>query len=134
VRISEIVLRFVMQIGVTTALIAGYMMLHSANSEAGLILMLPFFLGIPGLLVILLIFLPVEVAAIRWAKRWVALVLHPVIGAAVPWLLYPIAGNTQNFLNGAQMLTPLGLMWGILWSATALVYVAFRKNTSSVSS
>ena len=116
-----------MQLGVVAALTAGFIVL-SGDQQAGLILVYPFFLGIPGIAVILLVFLPFEAIAIRYDKRWLALLLHPALGAAVPWILYPLAGNTGNFLSAMQMLTPLGFVWGLLWSATGAVYVGLRRS------
>ena len=123
-RASEAFIRILIQLAGVAVLCAAFIM-FSGSQDAALILILPFFLGIPGVVVIPLIFVPVEAFAIRRNKRWVALLLHPALGAAIPWALYPFAGNRDNFFNGIEMVMYLGLGWGLLWSATWVCYVAY---------
>ena len=72
-RATEILVRFLMQLGITTV---GFWLFisQSRSSDAGLALIYPFFLGIPGIIVILIIFAPIEAAGIKRGARWISLI------------------------------------------------------------
>jgi hypothetical protein len=124
---TEVIVRFLMQLVITVAGFWIYLA-RSQSSDAGLILYIPFFLGIPGLVVLLLVFAPLERLGVWMGRRWLFLAFIPLVGAAIPWALYPFAGNTQNFLNGVAMLSPIGFIWGLVWIATWPIYAAFSPR------
>ncbi|WP_147292610.1 hypothetical protein [Undibacter mobilis] len=127
---SEVVIRFLMQIGIPTLAIAGYLA-TSRSSEAGNILMLPFFLGIPAIIVTIFVFVPIEVFGANRGRRGLSLAAIPFIGIALPWALFPFAGNLNNFLQGAVMLSGFGFVWGVLWIITRPFYAMFLTRESN---
>jgi hypothetical protein len=119
-RIGELAIRLLIQLVALVFVCWWYIVSHGA--EGRMILVIPLFLGIPGLIVSLCVFAPLELIAIHHGSRWIALTLLPFVGAIVPWLLYPMAKNTGNFIAASTMLSGYGFLWGVLWAATRLFY------------
>jgi hypothetical protein len=88
--------------------------------QAGVIPGIAVVLAIPGAIVSFLVFAPIEAAGVKLGAPRISMVLIPVVGAAVPWLLLPLAANKNEFLNGAGNLSWMGFAWGVLWVITAL--------------
>lgn len=82
--------------------------------------------GIPGIIIIFAIFIPVELAGRKRNVRWFSLSLIPFLGALIPWLLFPFAGNLQNFISGTELISGLGFAWGFLWVATWPTYLLLK--------
>jgi hypothetical protein len=83
--------------------------------------MIPFFLGIPGGLVILIIFVPLEFA-LKHRPLWMSSIAIPLAGAAVPWLVVPVLSPAKNAVDATWMISGIGLAWGILWAITRLFF------------
>lgn len=117
-----------MQVGVA-AVYCWIAIATSQSSDAIIILVFPLYLGIPGAVVAFAIFAPIEAAGVNRGVRWISLTLIPLVGAAVPWLLFPLGGNWDNFIRGAPGLSEIGFGWGLLWVITRPVYALFRKTS-----
>ncbi len=83
-----------------------------------MIYILPFFLGLPGALVSLLILAPLEDGLDRRGLGGWILLAGPAACAVAPWLLFPLAGNTGNFMAAAPTLSAIGAAWGLTWAVT----------------
>jgi hypothetical protein len=118
------------QVGITAIGCWAFIAL-SRSADAGLILIYPFFLGIPGAIVTLAVFVPVEAAGVRRRARWISLLLIPLVGAAVPWFLFPLAGNLHNFVEGTVQLSWIGLVWGFLWVVTRPAYALLNVGSGT---
>ena len=129
-RATEILVRFLMQLDITAV---GFWLFisQSRSSNAGLALIYPLFLGIPGIIVILIIFAPIEAAGIKRGARWISLIAIPLVAAALPWLLFPFAGNLNNFIQGSVPLSGIGFVWGFLWVITRPIYAVFKPASSA---
>lgn len=128
----EFFIRLILQIAICATAITLFIVTAN-SSDAGLILMLPFFLGIPALLCTALVLAPMEgILDRRGAGRW-TYILVPLLAALVPWLLFPLARNMTNFITGAKGLSVYAFLWGILWMATRLLYrgaaAMFRRRS-----
>jgi hypothetical protein len=88
--------------------------------QAGVIPGIALILAVPGAIVSFLVFAPIEAIGVKLGVPWVSMVLIPLVGAAVPWLLVPFVANRDEFLNGAGNLSWMGGAWGVLWVITAL--------------
>jgi hypothetical protein len=92
-------------------------------------LVFPIILGIPGIIVTVAMFVPIEVVGIRWSARWASLIFIPFVGAAAPWLDFPLHGDLNNFIEAARQETTFGFIWGLLWGLTRIVYAAFLMKS-----
>jgi hypothetical protein len=90
-------------------------------------LVYPLLLGIPGIIVSLAAFVPIEVVGIRWSARWVSFILIPLVGAVAPWLDFPLHGDLNNFIEAAQQQATVGFIWRLLWGLTRIIYATFPR-------
>lgn len=131
---AEIWIRFFIQAGIV-AIGCCVFIATSQSPQAVLVLLLPLLLGIPATIVVFAIFVPIEAAAAKRGARWLSLILIPIIGVAVPWLLFPLAGNWNNFVQGNEGLSAIGFVWGLLWVITRPIYATFatasRRDTQT---
>ena len=113
----QAVVRLFAQLGLVLAGLTAIVM-QSNDSAAAIIFIYPVVLGIPGALISLLVLAPLEYWFDRRGLGATTYVVSPIVCALLPWLLFPLAGNTDNFLNGVWMLMPVGAAWGLLWAVT----------------
>lgn len=102
---SSIALRLVFQMGLTLLLLAlliGPFAIFYAMT-----------LGLPAILVSLAVFAPIEVAVRKRGWQWLSII--PMVGAAIPWLLFP-----RGDVNGLKVLMLAGFCWGLLWVISAV--------------
>jgi hypothetical protein len=94
-------------------------------------LLLHYRILVPGLLVSVLVLAPLE----RWLdRRGLGAFIYVdalVAGALVPWLFFPLVGNTSNFMAAAPILSAVGAVWGLVWALTRPVArLLFGPETS----
>ena len=94
-----------------------------------MIFILPVILGVPGALVSLLLLAPLERALDRRQLGGLIFLVGPLACAVAPWLLFPLAGNTNNFMAAAPMLSAIGAAWGLIWAITRPVGRGRRAPT-----
>jgi hypothetical protein len=122
---SEAVARVLMLFGVVVVGFGAYLAL-SHNPDAFLALLIPFFLTIPGVLVVLLVFIPIENAGAKRGVRWISFLVIPLAAAALPWvLLIPRFNYTRDAVEGAAMLSGVAVILSLGWIATRIIYAAF---------
>jgi hypothetical protein len=117
---GEILFRTAAQVALVAGWLALFIRTNGGLQQAGPILYIPFFLGIPALLVSLVILAPLE----GWLRLEIGLGAYPVIvlsGAALPWILI-LLRRRKGAKDGAIMLSALFGGWALLWVATRPIY------------
>lgn len=118
----EFVVRLIAQFGLVASGIILFL-LTSHQQDALLILIFPFFFGIPALLLIALIFAPFEHALTKSGHRWVCYLAIPAVGAILPLAI------TRN---PPADLWKYSMAWGVLWMLTGSAYDLTRIAVGTV--
>lgn len=118
---GETLLRTLMQVGLVVAWL--WLFLSAKGmAQGGPILFIPFFFGIPALLLSILVLAPAE-AALRGRFGLAAYPLLIAAGAGVPMLIFVLRdGIKRAFAVGARMVYAIFAGWALLWVATKPVY------------
>lgn len=119
---GEILLRTALQI----ALVAGWLILfirgNGGINRAGPILYIPFFFGLPALVVTILVLAPVE-GVLRDRFGLAAYPMMVAAGAGVPMLILAAANGFRTaFSRGARGIWVVFGGWALLWAATRPLY------------
>ncbi len=123
---GEVVARLLLQIFFVVIMLS-ILLIVSRSPDAGVIFGLAIILAIPGIIVTLVLYVPIEAACLRRQWRGLSWVLVPLGGVVAPWLLFPFSGNTNNFLAGVLGLSPLGAFWGLFWIITRPIYSRLKS-------
>ena len=122
------------------------LIISSANDPAmGMLLLIPMIGLIPGYIMALILFVPVEVFTAKIGNAWLANFLVPAMGAVgavmcfIALALYHgqleiMLRNLASSPDGFTLWIGLGVVWGVLWRLTALVrLLPFLARRSFVS-
>ena len=119
---AELLLRTLMQLALLVLLLATFISSNGGVQRAGPILYIPFFLGLPAIVVSLLVLAPLE----GWLRAELGVAGYGAVvavGALLPWVwLLLIGGWRRNTGGGGRMLSVIFGGWALLWIATRPLY------------
>ncbi len=119
---GEILFRIVLQVGLVVAWLTLFIQGNGGLNRAGPILYIPFFLGLPALVLTILVLAPVE-AASRERLGWAAYPLIVAAGAGVPMLIIALMNGFRHaFSKAGRPLSVIFGGWALLWVATKPLY------------
>ncbi|MDE1994616.1 MAG: hypothetical protein KGI75_19075 [Rhizobiaceae bacterium] len=92
-----------------------------AFNGGGILFMFVIVCGVPCAFISMLVFAPIEYIASRFRVRWLALILIPLLAAALPWTRYFSVQDHRNFFAAIGGLTWISGLFGLSWSASSLL-------------